>query len=401
MTPFWTTSVALADITGDTLPEIVEVNYVDDPGVHVVSPRDENGRFTQSRGPESFRAAVDRVFVNRGDGSMSTVQLAEADRFDSGHGLGVVVTDIDGATGNEIFVANDTDANHLWALSAESTPEQILFTNLAGIRGCAYTAQGISGASMGIATGDFDRNGTIDFHVTNFHNEPVHLYLQNVNHTFSDSAIKTDLFQPSFHVTGFGTQALDYDNNGRLDLAIVNGHIDDFQFKGIPHKMLPQLFAGTAGRFEEVEVEGSAGYWNRPAIGRALLMLDWNRDGRMDLVATHHDAPVALLQNQTESQNHWIQVRLVGTASERDAIGARVTVHASGQEWVGVVTAGDGYVCKNESIVAFGLGSNDRIDRLTVRWPSGKTRDFDVPALNRRYLIIENSPEVFVDQLQR
>ena len=397
MTPFWTTSVALADVTGDALPDVVEVNYVDDPAVHVVSPRDANGRFTQSRGPESFRAAVDRVFVTRRDGSTKTVRLTAANRSDLGHGLGVVVTDVDGAAGNEIFVGNDTDPNHLWALSKKSPLEQIRFTNLARIRGCANSSQAFSGASMGIAVGDFDRNGMIDFHVTNFYEEPVHLYLQNQNRMFNDSVIKSDLYQPSLHVTGFGTQTLDYDNNGTLDLAIVNGHIDDFRYKGVPYKMLPQLFAGMVGRFVEVDVEGSDNYWKRPTLGRALIKLDWNRDGRMDLLATHHDVPAALLENQTESENNWIQFRLVGTVSERDAIGARVTIRVSGQDFVDVVTAGDGYVCKNESIVAFGLGRNERIERLRVRWPTGKTQDFKVPAINRRYLVVEQNAQVFAD----
>ncbi len=397
MTPFWTTSVAMADVTGDGLPDIVEVNYADDAAVHVVAQRGTNGRFVQSRGPESYRAAGDRVFVSRGDGSMSTAALAEADQNGAGHGLGIVVTDVDGVVGNEMFVANDTDANQLWSLAEESTPEKGHFVNLAGVRGCAYSAQGGSGASMGIATADFDRNGMIDFHVTNFYNESSHLYLQNHSNVFTDSVIKSDLFQPSLRVLGFGTQALDYDNNGTVDLAVVNGHIDDFRSKDVPHKMLPQLFAGTTGRFVQVEVDDSTGYWNHPAIGRGLLLLDWNRDGRMDLVATHHDVPAALLQNQTESENYWIQLRLVGTTSERDAIGATVTIQASGQEFHAVVTAGDGYACKNESIVAFGLGPIDRIDQMTVRWPNGNTQLVKVQTLNQRYLIVEGSPAVFAD----
>ena len=250
---------------------------------------------------------------------------------------------------------------------------------------------------MGIATADFDGNGMIDFHVTNFFNEPVHLYLQNQSHVFSDSAIKSDLYQPSLGVLGFGTQALDYDNNGAVDLAVVNGHIDDLQFKGSPHKMLPQLFAGQVDRFVLMDFDGSSNHWNRPAIGRGLLRCDWNRDGRMDLLATYHDVPAALLENHTESMHHWLQVRLVGTTSERDAIGARIIIDAGGREFVDVVTAGDGYACKNESIVAFGFGSTQRIDKFTVHWPSGKRQEFNVPALDQRILLVEGRDEIFVD----
>jgi hypothetical protein len=250
---------------------------------------------------------------------------------------------------------------------------------------------------MGIATADFDRNGMIDFHVTNFFNEPVHLYLQNQDHIFSDSVIKSDLYRPSVEVLGFGTQALDYDNNGTVDLAVVNGHIDDLRFKGSPHRMLPQLFEGQLHRFVSVAGEDTGDYWTRPAIGRALVRLDWNRDGRLDLVATHHDAPAALLENRTESSYRWLQFRLVGTTSERDAIGARVLVDAGGPKYLDVVTAGDGYACKNESILAFGLGSVDRVDQVTVHWPGGLQQEFRIPALNHRYLLVEGSEEVFLD----
>ena len=336
--PLWTTSVAMADVTGDALPDLVEVNYSDDPTIHDVSPRGANGRFIQSKGPVSYRGAKDRVFIQQADGSMNAVTLSAGQEKRFGHGLGIVVTDIDGITGNEIFVANDTDANQLWFSDQQGAESGVRWRDLAGIRGCAYSARGGSGASMGIATADFDRNGMIDFHVTNFFNEPVHLFLQHASHIFSDSVIKSDLYRPSLGVLGFGTQALDYDNNGTVDLAVVNGHIDDLRYKESPHKMRPQLFAGELDRFVLMEMDRSGGYWNRPAIGRGLLRLDWNRDGKMDLLATHHDVPAALLENHTPSKYHWLQIRLVGTSSERDAIGARVvvaaTVNARGQQWV-------------------------------------------------------------------
>lgn len=237
----------------------------------------------------------------------------------------------------------------------------------------------------------------IDLHVTNFLNEPAHLYQQSRSNVFSDAVVKSDLHTPSMQVLGFGTQAIDYDNNGTIDLAVVNGHIDDMQFKGLPHKMLPQLFAGQFGRFIFKDVQDNTDYWNRPAVGRGLLRLDWNRDGRMDLLATHHDAPAALLENQTDSTQHWLQLRLVGTSSERDAIGARITIKAGEEEFVDVVTAGDGYACKNEGIVAFGLGSIDRIDQLAVQWPSGILQTFGIERLNQRYLLVEESELAFVD----
>ncbi len=393
--PMWTASIAMADVSGDGLPDIVETNYVDDPAVHQVVPRDANGRLAVFQGPESYRAAEDRIFVNQRDGSMIGMMLRDSGRNRPSHGLGIVVTDIDGVPGNEIFVANDTDANQWWFVHGDENADSIRFRDLAGLRGCGYSARGGSGASMGIATADFDRSGTIDLHVTNFFNEAVHLYLQSDDGIFRDRAVMADLYQPSMPVLGFGTQALDFDNNGAVDLAVVNGHIDDLRFRGSPHKMLPQLFAGLVGRFQLCEVVDPSGYWSRPAIGRGLARLDWNQDGRMDLVATHHDAAAALLENQTETQHRWLQLRLVGTRSERDAIGARVTITAGDQRWVDVVTAGDGYACKNEALLAFGLGGN-KADRIDVTWPSGDRQTFQVSDSDKQYLLIEGQTEVFM-----
>ena len=163
--------------------------------------------------------------------------------------------------------------------------------------------------------------------------------------------------------------------------------------------MPPQLFQGTVGKFDPVQVDDPAGYWTRPAIGRGLIRLDWNRDGRTDLVATHHDGPAALLQNQTETAHHWLQLHLVGTKSERDAIGARVTIRGGGQSFVDVITAGDGYACKNESLLAFGTGTLEALDEIEVRWPSGQGQSFTVSGLDCRYLLVEGDPEAFLCEL--
>ncbi|MFK8113012.1 MAG: FG-GAP-like repeat-containing protein [Rubripirellula sp.] len=390
----WTASIALADVTSDGLPDIVEVNYVNDAAVHEVSPRGENGRFVRFKGPESYQAGGDRIFTNEGDGTWRGVELGGDS--EASHGLGIVITDLDGVPGNEMFVANDTDPNQLWFLQKDSKRQAPVFVDLAGLRGCAFSGRGGSGASMGIATGDFDRSGTIDLHVTNFFNESVHLYSQEPSHAFRDQAIKFDLYQPSMQVLGFGTQAFDYDNNGSLDIAVLNGHIDDLEFKGSPHKMAPQLFKGLAGQFELADNNDLGGYWLKPSIGRGLLRLDWNRDGRIDLVATHHDVPVALLQNRTETKHHWLQLQLVGTSSERDAIGARVSVRTGGtQVLVEVVTAGDGYSCKNESVLAFGLGKDSQVESVEVQWPRGDRQVFTVAEVDRRYLLVEGSNDSF------
>jgi hypothetical protein len=122
-------------------------------------------------------------------------------------------------------------------------------------------------------------------------------------------------------------------------------------------------------------------------------MFDWNRDGKMDLLANHLDQPLALLQNESDSGN-WLQVELVGTLSEREAIGARIEVESGGQRWVGWQIAGDGYMCTNESLIHLGLGSHDVIDKLTVHWPATESQVFEQVSTNQRYLLVEGQDSV-------
>jgi hypothetical protein len=247
---------------------------------------------------------------------------------------------------------------------------------------------------MGVASGDFNRDGTLDLHVTNFHNEPVNLYTQTSSGHFSDQALKYGLVEASFAVLGFGTQAADFNNDGWLDLAVLNGHLYDARNEGIPFRMRPQLFLGRLGGFTLHDHRSAGQYWGDKHLGRTLAMLDFNRDGRIDLAANHLDAPSALLQNESATQN-WLQLELIGTTSERDAIGAEVRVAVGQQRWNGWQTGGDGYMCTNEPIVHFGLGGAEVIQRIEIRWPSGQSQVFESVRPNTRYLVIEGRQELF------
>jgi hypothetical protein len=246
---------------------------------------------------------------------------------------------------------------------------------------------------MGIASGDFDRNGRLDLLITNFYNEPVNLFLQNDSGFFVDEALQYGLVQPSTGVLGFGTQAADFDNDGWLDLAILNGHIYDASYAEIPFRMASQLMRGTKGGFSLQDAETAGPYWRRQQLARTLALFDWNRDGRMDMVANHLDQPIAILQNDSQSQN-WLQLELVGTTSERDATGSRVAVHAGGQHWTGWQIGGDGYMCTNEPVIHFGIGNAETIDKIEIRWPSGTTQTWTGVEPNGRYLVVEGEEQM-------
>jgi hypothetical protein len=253
---------------------------------------------------------------------------------------------------------------------------------------------------MGVAAGDLNGNGSLDLHVTNFQNESVSLYV-NEQGFFQDRNVQFDLARPSASVLGFGTQALDYDNDGTLDLVVANGHIEKAVDLNAPFFQPAQLFRNVGGRFELMEVADDSGYWQRDHVGRALAKLDFDRDGRQDFVVTHVGETSALLLNRTESTNHWFQLEIVGAVSERDAIGSRVVVRNGDVELTEWLNAGDGFLCRNEPLLSFGVGNALSLDEVVIHWPSGKRQIFRDVKADQRYLLVEGQAELFpfVDML--
>jgi tetratricopeptide (TPR) repeat protein len=382
-------SIAIADLDGDNLPDIYEGNYMQSDEMGRLPKRNASGRVIEAEGPGGFPAFQDRIAINDGSGGIKPEFLGPPDE-EKHHALGIVIADFDGRPGNDLFVGNDKSANQLWVRDEESGE----WTDVAMLKGTAFSFGGAGTASMGIASGDFDRSGTLDIHITNFQNEPACLFLRRGD-IFEDRAVQFRLGPPSQAVLGFGTQAIDYDNNGFLDLVVTNGHIDDYQNMSGPFRQKAQLFANRGNRFEEVAVDDPSGYWGNVHLGRALARLDFDQDGRMDYVVTHIEEPSALLRNETPSNGHWAQLVLVGTQSERDAIGARVTVRAGEQQWTDWITGGDGYLCRNERLLPFGLGDQNRIDEIIVEWPSGQSQTWTSVPVDQRCMLIEGEPESF------
>ncbi|MFK8111764.1 MAG: FG-GAP-like repeat-containing protein [Rubripirellula sp.] len=386
----WTSSVAIADLDGDSLPEIIEVNYLSDP---TIFERPCVGKRLDCT-PQRFRAALDRIRKNNGDGTFSPWSGANSLDELPNFGFGVVVANFDRKHGNDVFISNDGDLNHYWRSGSQDS--HFVLEETAGSAGCNIGTNGISQACMGIASGDVDRNGLLDLVITNFHEEPLNLFLQNDAGFFTDDAAKFGLVKPCTDVLGFGTQAGDFDNDGWLDLAVLNGHIYDARYADIPFKMASQLFHGGPRGFALQRTSGAKDYWNREQLARTLVMIDFNRDGKLDLVANHLDQPMAVLQNESAAQN-WLQFSLIGVQSERDAIGAEVQVVSGSQKWTAWQIGGDGYMCSNEPIIHIGLGESQSIDEINVHWPSGKSQVFNDVSINQRYLLVEGH-ELIADQ---
>ncbi len=384
------TSVAMGDLNGDRLPDLFCLGYLDDSSISKRPPLDAQGRPKATVNPLSFRPSLDGVYWNDGSGGWKREQVGRAG--DESTGLGVVLCDLNPTRpGNEVFVANDERADQLWSFASDEGR----WNEYARIVGCAFGSLGFPVGSMGVAAADFDRNGTLDLHVTTFFGEPSCHFL-STGSLYVDKNVRFGLDRESSSYLGFGAQAVDYANRGALDLVVLNGFVEDLQHTGRPFRQPTQLLANHGAKYRSVPVNDDSGYWNGNHLGRSLAKLDFDRDGKQDLVATDMIEPSVLLLNETESTNHWIGLELVGTASERDAVGAKVTMRSGEQTWTNWVTAGDGYLCKNDHVLHFGLGKSTSIDSIEVDWPTGENQTVVNPVVDVVNLVIEDVAESFV-----
>lgn len=445
----WTTSIACGDLNGDHLPELIEVNYIEDPAAFETPCLPAN----DACGPSRFKPAADRWWSLDPTGTFQTLHSPATKSVssvkkaaDAGHGFAVIIGNLNNQLGNDVYIANDGDANFFWqnrqstvehgddsgpatkSLSAKEAaplrrgrktsevdsppknqppfrmgsdssheqPSNGAWWNAeetAYLSGIATSQQGGRHGSMGLTFGDFDRNGLPDLHVTNYWDQEADLYLQGEGAVFRHSSRSWKIRDSSKPTVGWGTQAADFDRDGRSDLMVLNGHIVNHTHRGIAFRMLPQLYQGHDDHFALVSDSPDTislpnqSFWSEPTLGRALAVLDWNRDGMPDVVATHLDQPTKLLQNESE-QRSWLQLELVGTTSERDAVGATVQIQCESKRWTNWVTNG-GFLASNEAAIDFGLGDLSTSCKVTIQWPSGHEQKIDSLPLNERYLVVE------------
>lgn len=380
-------SIAMGDLDGDHLPDIFQCVYVDDPDINRKPPLDASGRVVRAVSPGEYRVGADEIMINDGGGDVRYTSFRDRDR-DHSYALGVVVTDLDGNPGNEVFVGNDLLPNQLWT---RDRVEQD-WNDVATLKGCAFDDSGVATGSMGIAIGDFDSSGTLDIHISNYENQNSTLFLADKD-AYQDRSVPFRLAGPTLNMVGFGSQAIDFDNDSNLDLMITNGHLDDSMENHSSFRQRPQLLSNSGSDFRLVEVSDPSGYWASNYLGRGMARLDFNRDGKNDVVITHIGQPSALLLNETSTNHHWMQVQLIGTESERDAIGARVRARWSKREAVEWSAAGDGYLSRNEHVISFGLGPASTPVEIEVRWPSGKRQVHRDIKVDQRVLIVEGQAE--------
>lgn len=367
----WTLSTLIADLNGDTHPDLYDVNYLGGPNVFTEDCR-RDGKPIQCF-PNQFPAEMDRVYKNLGDRRFRDVTNESGIDVPDGKGMGIVAADFDGSRRLSLFISNDTTANFFFV--NQGTPGgEIRFEERGLLSGLAYSASGVSASHMGIAIGDTNGDDRLDVFVTNFQDEANNLYVQEDGLFFSDRIRESNLHDPGYLMEGWGAQFLDGDLDGKMDLVVANGHLDDYPHSPGVNRMPTQFFHNRgAGRFVELPSRQLGSYFEGRYLGRGLARLDWNRDGRPDFCVTHADSPVALLTNETRDCGHYLLVHLRGTASARDAVGARVTLRAGERSWSQQLVAGDGYTASNHRVLMYGLGDTTHLEAIQVEWPSGMT----------------------------
>jgi hypothetical protein len=384
----FSTSAMWFDYDRDGLLDLIVCNYVKWSPEHDVFCSVDGKRKSYCT-PEAYRGETCWLFHNRGDGTFEDVTATSGIFDTSSKSLGVAMLDYDADGWPDLVIANDTQPNKLYRNQRNGT-----FREIALDAGVAFSAEGKARAGMGVDVADFSNSGVPGIAITNFDNEMIGLYRASaVNSSYADVAAQTGIGGPSRTTLGFGCAFCDLNLDGFLDLVAVNGHIDETVRNiryGVGYAQPPHLFLNDGtGHFHDVAAAAGSGF-NAPKVGRGLAYGDFDRDGDLDMLITTNKGPAYLYRNDQLSGNHSIRCHLVGTKTNRDAIGAVVQLYASDMTQTQTVKSGSSYLSQSELPLTFGLGKRDRVPRVVVHWPSGASDEFKDLTPGKAYQITES-----------
>ena len=383
----FSTSATWFDYDRDGLLDLFVCNYVNWSSEHDVFCS-LDGKQKSYCTPEAYRGETCWLLRNRGDGTFEDATAASGVFDASSKSLGVALLDFDQDGWPDLLVANDTQPNKLYKNLRNGK-----FKDVAVEAGIAFSPDGKARAGMGVAIGDFENAGRAGIAITNFDNEMIGVYRAGKTGGYEEISLASGIGAASKTTLGFGCAFLDVDLDGRLDLAVANGHIDETvrNIRGnVGYAQAPQLFLNSGGgKFRDVAPE-TGGDFATAKVGRGLAVADFDRDGDLDLLVTTNNGPAYLYRNDQSAGHRAIRFHLRGTKSNRDAIGATVRLYNGSEMQVRTVEGGSSYLSQSELPVTFGLGGRDRVEKVVVDWPGGGTQEFKNLTSGKAYQLSES-----------
>ena len=385
----FSTSAAWVDYDKDGKLDLVVANYVQwslDGDLYCTL----DGKSKSYCTPESYKGTAVRLWHNRGDGTFEDVTKKAGLADATSKTLGIALLDYDNDGWPDLLFSNDTQPNKLYRNNGNGT-----FTEKAVVAGVAFSEDGVARAGMGVDAVDYDRSGATSLLITNFSNQMLSLYHNEGKGLFVDEAPRSEVGRASLLTLGFGCFFFDYDLDGWPDILIANGHIDsDIQRvqPNVKYAMPPHLFRNM-GKGDFVEVTKSLGAaFGAPRVGRGAAYADIGNRGRLDLLLSTNGGPVYLFENEASgaaATNKSLRVKLAGTKSNRDGIGAVVKVTASGDWQSQMLRSGSSYLSASELVLTYGLAQHDRADSVEIRWPSGQIEKLSKVAAGQTITVTE------------
>jgi len=385
----FSTSAAWVDYDKDGKLDLVVANYVQwslDGDLYCTL----DGKSKSYCTPESYKGTAVRLWHNRGDGTFEDMTKKAGLADSTSKTLGIALLDYDNDGWPDLLFSNDTQPNKLYRNNGNGT-----FTEKAVVAGVAFSEDGVARAGMGVDAVDYDRSGATSLLITNFSNQMLSLYHNEGKGLFVDEAPRSEVGRASLLTLGFGCFFFDYDLDGWPDILIANGHIDsDIQRvqPNVKYAMPPHLFRNM-GKGDFVEVTTSLGAaFGAPRVGRGAAYADIGNRGRLDLLLSTNGGPVYLFENEASgvaATNKSLRLKLAGTKSNRDGIGAVVKVTAGGDWQSQMLRSGSSYLSASELVLTYGLAQHDRADSVEIQWPSGQVEKLSNVAAGQTITVTE------------
>jgi len=340
--------------------------------------------------PESYKGTSARLWHNRGDGTFEDVTQKAGLADPTSKTMGIAVLDYDNDGWPDLLFSNDTQPNKLYHNNGNGT-----FSEKGVIAGIAFSEDGVARAGMGVDAADYDHSGYPSVMITNFSNQMLSLYHNEGKGLFVDEAPQSAIGRATLLTLGFGCFFFDYDLDGWPDIFIANGHIDPEIQRvqaNVKYAMPPHLFRNLGkGKFEEVTNSMGAAFI-APRVGRGAAYADLNNDGRLDLLLSTNGGPAYLFRNEAQvagTANRSVRLKLIGTKSDRDGIGAVVRLSSGGDSQTQMLRSGSSYLSSSELILTFGLAQRDKADAIEIRWPSGQVDHLSAVAAGQTITVTE------------